>query len=124
MNAIPVIALVDDDAAVRHALGRLVRAFDLAVELYPSAIDLLQSGSIDAIDCIITDVQMPGMDGFALNDALRARGLRLPIIFMTGFEQKGYAMRAQAAGAACFLSKPFQESDVLRCIERALGMHR
>lgn len=124
MNAIPVIAIVDDDAAVRHALARLVRAFDLAVELYPSGIDLLQSVSIGGIDCVITDVQMPGMDGFALNDALRARGLRLPIIFMTGFEDKSYALRAQAAGAACFLTKPFQEGDVLRCIERALGMPR
>ncbi|BDB27388.1 response regulator [Cupriavidus sp. TA19] len=124
MNAIPVIAIVDDDAAVRHAMGGLVRAFDMAVELYAGGPALLQSSSIDCIDCVITDVQMPGMNGFALCEALRGRGLRMPVIFMTAYDLQDLARRAQAVGAACFLSKPFDDTEVLRCIERALAMHR
>ncbi|QBY49816.1 response regulator transcription factor [Cupriavidus oxalaticus] len=124
MNATPFIAIVDDDAAVRHAIGRLVRAFGMAVELYADGPALLQSSSIDRIDCVITDVQMPGMNGFALCEALRARGLRVPVIFMTAFDLQDFALRARAAGAACFLGKPFDETEMLRCIERALATHR
>ncbi|MBB2919418.1 response regulator transcription factor [Cupriavidus alkaliphilus] len=122
MNATPVIAIVDDDAAVRRAMGRLLRAFDLAVELYPGAAALLESPSLDGIACVIADVKMPGMDGFALSAALRARGLRMPVIFMTAFDKQGYEARAQAAGGACFIGKPFEDTEIVRCIERALGL--
>ncbi|SOZ39935.1 response regulator transcription factor [Cupriavidus neocaledonicus] len=124
MNATPVIAIVDDDAAVRHALGRLLRACDLAVELYPGAAQLLASPSIEGIACVVADVQMPGMDGFALSAALRARGLRMPVIFMTAFDKQAYEARARAAGAACFIGKPFEDTEIIRCIERALGLPR
>jgi len=124
VNATPVIAIVDDDPAVRHAMGGLVRAFGMAVELYAGGPALLQSPSIDGIDCVITDVQMPGMNGFALCEALRARGLRMPVIFMTAFDLRDFAQRARDAGAACFLGKPFGDTDLLRCIERALAMPR
>ncbi|MFJ4293678.1 response regulator transcription factor [Cupriavidus sp. NPDC089707] len=124
MKATPVIAIVDDDAAVRHAIGGLVRASGMAVELYAGGPALLQSSSVDGIDCVITDLQMPGMNGFALCEALRARGLRMPVIFMTAFDLRDFAQRARDAGAACFLGKPFSDTDVLRCIERALAMHR
>ncbi|CAM3081461.1 response regulator transcription factor [Cupriavidus taiwanensis] len=122
MNATPVIAIVDDDAAVRHAMGRLLRALDLAVELYAGGPELLASPTLDRIACVIADVQMPGMSGFALSDALRARGLRTPVIFMTAFDKQGYEARAQAAGAACFIGKPFADTEIIRCIERALGL--
>ncbi|WP_455288693.1 response regulator transcription factor [Cupriavidus necator] len=121
MTATPVIAIVDDDAAVRHAMGRLVRSFDLAVELYAGGQELLQSPSIGGIACVITDVQMPGMNGFALCEALRARGLHMPVIFMTAFDKEGYEQRARAAGVACFIDKPFEDTEIIRCIERALG---
>ncbi|MDQ0140445.1 FixJ family two-component response regulator [Cupriavidus necator] len=122
MHAMPVIAIVDNDAAVRHAMGRLLRAFDLAVELYAGGAALLASPSIRGIACVITDVQMPDMNGFALSDALRARGLRMPVIFMTAFDKRGYEARAQAAGAACFIGKPFEDTEIIRCIEQALGL--
>ncbi|NUO88142.1 MAG: response regulator [Cupriavidus sp.] len=122
MKATPVIAIVDDDAAVRHAMGRLLRAFDLAVELYPGGPALLASPTLDGIACVIADVQMPGMNGFALSDALRARGLRTPLIFMTAFDKPEYEARARAAGAACCIGKPFADTEILRCIERALGL--
>lgn len=120
MTATPVIAIVDDDASVRHAMGRLVRSLDMAAELYGSGPELLASPSIDGIDCVITDVQMPVMNGFALCEALRARGHHMPVIFMTAFAQEGYEQRARNAGAACFLNKPFQDTEIIDCIEHTL----
>ena len=120
VTATPVIAIVDDDASVRHAMGRLVRSLDMTAELYGGGPELLASTSIAAIDCVITDVQMPVMNGFALCEALRARGHRMPVIFMTAFAQEGYEQRARDAGAACFLNKPFQDTDIIDCIENAL----
>jgi FixJ family two-component response regulator len=75
---------------------------------------------LDRIACVITDVVMPGMNGFALYKALRASGFDKPVIFMTGFAEEGAEQRAMEAGAACFLNKPFQETDIIRCIEQAL----
>ncbi len=122
MTATPVIAIVDDDASVRHAMGRLVRSLDMAAELYGGGPELLESPSIGSIDCVITDVQMPVMNGFALCDALRARGYRMPVIFMTAFAQEGYEQRARDVGAACFLHKPFQDTAIILCIENALQL--
>jgi len=120
VTATPVIAIVDDDASVRHAMGRLVRSLDMAAELYGGGPELLKSATIDQISCVITDVQMPVMNGFALCEALRARGYRMPVIFMTAFAHEGYEQRAREAGAACFLNKPFQDTDIIVCIENAL----
>ncbi|WP_231906364.1 response regulator [Cupriavidus gilardii] len=121
MTSPPVIAIVDDDISVRDAMGRLVRSFGLAVELYGAAADLLQSSTLNQIACVITDVQMPRMNGFALCEALRERGCHVPIIFMTAFSEQGHEQRAYAAGAACFVNKPFEDTEIIRCIERALS---
>ena len=121
MTAASVIAIVDDDASVRDAMGQLVRSFDLVVELYGSAHELLQSTSLRRIDCVITDIRMPGMDGFALCKALRARGLGMPVIFMTAVAQDDDEQRANDAGAVGFLGKPFQDSELFRCIALALS---
>lgn len=119
-----VIAIVDDDASVRDALGRLVRSFGLDVELYSSAQALLDVAALDHIACVISDVQMHTMNGFALCDALRARGFAVPVIFMTGFVREGYEARARASGATWFLNKPFEDTEMLRCIEQALMQPR
>lgn len=120
MTATPVIAIVDDDASVRDAMGRLIHSYDFSAELFAGGLDLLRFGALDRIACVITDVVMPGMNGFALYDGLRARGFHKPVIFMTGFAEEGSEERAMAAGAACFLKKPFQDTDIIRCIELAL----
>ncbi|WP_422649937.1 response regulator transcription factor [Cupriavidus sp. H18C1] len=117
-----MIAIVDDDASVRDAMGRLMRSFDLAVELYGSGAELLGSPTLGGVACVITDVQMPKMNGFALCEALRARGCHVPIIFMTAFSEQGHEQRARAAGAACFVNKPFEDTEIIRCIERALSL--
>ncbi|AZG15867.1 MULTISPECIES: response regulator transcription factor [Cupriavidus] len=120
MTATPVIAIVDDDASVRQAMGRLVRSLDMAAELYDGGPGLLASPSLAGIDCVITDVQMPAMNGFALCNALRAGDHRMPVIFMTAFVWDGYAQRARDAGATCFLTKPFHDTEIIACIEHAL----
>jgi CheY-like chemotaxis protein len=65
---------------------------------------------------------MPKMNGFALCEALRARGCHVPIIFMTAFSEQGHEQRARASGAACFVNKPFEDTEIIRCIERALSL--
>ncbi|MGG1948534.1 response regulator [Trinickia sp. NRRL B-1857] len=124
MNTTPVIAVVDDDVSIREAMGQLIRSFDFAVRLYPSGPELLESQALDEFDCIVTDIQMPVMTGFALCEALRSRGIGVPIVFMTAFVKEGYQQRARDFDAACFLTKPFQGTDILRCIEHALRMRR
>ncbi|WP_342051493.1 response regulator transcription factor [Cupriavidus sp. OTU4054] len=115
------IAIVDDDEAVRVAVGRLLRSFDFRVELYASGPDLLDAPCIDTLSCIISDVQMPAMSGFAVCQALRARGCEVPVILMTAFAGDNMEQNARAAGATQFLSKPFDEDDLIHCIERALS---
>lgn len=121
VTATPVIAIVDDDASVRQALGSLLRSFDMVVELYASGNELLQSHALNAVSCLVTDVQMPAMNGFALCEALRMRGLSIPVIFMTAFPEESYRQRAEALGAICCLSKPFTDSEIIQCIENALA---
>lgn len=121
MTTAPVIAIVDDDASVRQAVGQLLRSFDLAVALFGSGAELLRTPSLEGLACVITDVQMPGMNGFDLCEALRARELAMPVIFMTAFSQEGYAQRARAMGATAFLNKPFQDHELIHCIECALS---
>ena len=121
MPVAPVIAIVDDNASVRQALGNLLRSFDMVVELFASGNDLLQSRALDAVSCLVTDVQMPEMNGFAICEALRMRGLSIPVVFMTAFPEESYRQRAEAIGAICFLSKPFMDPEIIQCIESALA---
>ncbi|KJK21808.1 transcriptional regulator [Burkholderiaceae bacterium 16] len=120
MIARPTIAIVDDDVAVRNAMGGLLRSLDLGVQLFGGGQELLRCTSLPCLSCVITDAQMPGMDGFALIEALRARNLDMPVIFMTAFAHDGFDQRAMALGATCVLYKPFQDTDMIQCIEKAL----
>lgn len=121
MTRAPVIAVVDDDAAVRHALSSLVRSVDMVARHYGSAADFLEASDIADTACLVTDVQMPVIDGFTMYETLLARGLRIPVIFMTAFPESAVRDRATQLGAHCFLSKPFFGPSVLRCIDVALG---
>src|SRR5437868_6693522 len=120
----PIIAIVDDDGAVRNAMGGLLRSLDFAVQLFGAGQELLRCTSLSCMSCVITDVKMPGMDGFALIEALRERNLDIPVIFMTAFAHDGYEQRVIAMGATCVLNKPFQDTDMIQCIEKALHSRR
>jgi FixJ family two-component response regulator len=72
-------------------------------------------------DCVISDVQMPGIDGIELQDKLIAQGHRLPIIFVTAFPEMKARAHALAAGAICFLAKPFSDEELIACLNQALA---
>lgn len=116
-----VIAIVDDDASVRISLGRLLRSIDLEVLLYDRGQALLDDIDTAEPDCVVTDIRMPGLSGFELCAALRRRGMAVPVIFMTAYVQEGFAQRASEAQATCFIQKPFADTELIACIENALG---
>lgn len=115
------VAIVDDDDSVRAAVGSLVRSLGFDVLAFSSAEAFLASPRLDDTDCLISDVQMPGLSGPALQAELVATGRRLPIIFITAFPEEGVRRRVEAAGAFGFLAKPFDGEAMIRCLEAALG---
>jgi FixJ family two-component response regulator len=117
------IAIVDDDDAVRFALSSLLRSYGYRTEAYDSAYALLAAGALGDYHCIITDLQMPGMSGIELLELLRRQSNRLPLILMTAFPEEALRRRALQGGACCFLSKPFEAHDLLRCLRQAQAGH-
>jgi len=114
----PLIAIVDDDASVCEAIQGFVEASGFAAEAFSSAEEFLQSELLNETACLITDVQLPGMSGFQLQNQLSVPGSRIPIIVITAFP--GDDRRALAAGAICLLRKPVVKEDLLTCIRLAL----
>lgn len=115
------IAIVDDDAAVRVGLRSLLRSYGYAVEVYDSALALLAGGALNQHQCVITDLQMPGMSGIELLEQLRRDGNQVPLILMTAFPEAALRKRAFQGGASCFLSKPFEANELLLCLKQASG---
>jgi FixJ family two-component response regulator len=116
-----LIAIIDDDEPVAAGLASLVRSFGYATCVFVSARDFLASREMPRCSCVITDVQMPGMDGMELLRTLRARGHALPMIFITGFPEDRIRDEALAAGAMGFFSKPFEADALAVCIAGAYG---
>jgi FixJ family two-component response regulator len=81
---------------------------------------LLNQGAISSSACVITDIQMPGMSGIELKQLLARRGCPVPVIMITARHEPGLEEGAHAAGAACFLRKPFAATALIDCLERAL----
>jgi FixJ family two-component response regulator len=115
-----VISVIDDDAAVRAATDNLLSSHGYLVRTFESADEFLRSPSLHDCACVITDVQMPGMDGFGLLADMRAHGHRVPVIFITAFSEEGVRASALKAGAICFLAKPFAAPALIDCVETAL----
>jgi FixJ family two-component response regulator len=121
---IPIVSVIDDDMSVRDATNRLVRSLGYAARSFASAEEFLRSAGANDTSCVIADVQMPGMSGIELQTALAARGRRVPIIFITAYPDEAIRARALAAGATCFLAKPFDGATLISCLETALGRSR
>ena len=116
-----LVHVVDDDASFRTAIERRLKHAGYEVETHSSAQHLLDRlPGVEKPECILLDVQMPGLNGLDLQDRLIARGHRIPIIFMTGYPNDSVRARAMKAGAVCFLNKPFSEDHFIGCIEKAL----
>lgn len=118
------IAVVDDDPSVCKALARLLRASDLDADAYGSARQFLESLHTGVPDCLVLDLQMPEMDGLALQRDLGRAGIRLPIVVITGHDGPGMQARCLAAGAATYLRKPLEEKALLAAIEAAIIAHQ
>jgi two-component system response regulator FixJ len=117
-----VVHVIDDDLAVRQSLAFLLASGGVAVRLHESATAFLENVG-DASGCIVTDVRMPGIDGIELLRRLTARGLKLPVIVMTGHADVPLAVEAMRQGAIDFIEKPFDDELLLKAIREALARH-
>ncbi|AWH51972.1 hypothetical protein C1924_01570 [Stenotrophomonas sp. ESTM1D_MKCIP4_1] len=116
----PIIAIVDDDAGVRASLSSLMRALGYAVRGYAHGQALLDDSQQPPPACIISDVQMPVLDGEQLQAQLRARGAVPPMIFLTAFPTPVVEQRVRAAGAVAFLRKPVDADALAGCLQQLL----
>ena len=116
-----LIAIVDDNDSFRGAATSFVQSLGYTVAAFSSAEEFLQSGRIDDTACLISDVQMPGINGLELRDRLRTQGHRLPIIFVSAHPASELPECAMKAGAQRFLNKPFCEHEMISCLDQALA---
>jgi FixJ family two-component response regulator len=124
MSEIPLIAVVDDDAAIREAVQSLLRSVGLRAEGFASAQDFLQSGRLQGTACLIVDVRMPRMSGLELQQQLTAAQCPIPVVFITAHGDAETRSRALRAGAVAFLDKPFSDEALLRAVQTALPPFR
>jgi FixJ family two-component response regulator len=113
------VFIVDDDAKVRSALTRLLRAKGYETGAYASPEEFLAHHDVAVPGCAVLDVSMPGLDGLALQQALTAGGQQRPVIFLTGKGNIPTSVRAMKAGAVDFLTKPAREEELMDAIARA-----
>ena len=116
-----IVAAVDDDFRVRESIASLVESAGYTPLVFSSAEEFLQSGTLAAAGCMITDVRMPGMDGLELQRRVRLERPELAVIVISAHYDEATRQRALDQGAAGFLSKPFDAVELLGKIELALG---
>lgn len=121
MSAAPLISVIDDDASLRNALVGLVRSLGFDARGFGSAEEFLNT-EVCSFSCIISDIQMPGMSGIELKRHLAASDCTVPVIMITGREERGLAEDALASGALCLLTKPFDASALIERVEEAVEL--
>src|SRR5262252_8480868 len=119
-----VAYVVDDDESMRRALGALVRLAGLTVQAFPSAREFLAFPRPDVPSCLVLDVRLPGLSGLDLQQELAKADVQIPIIFLTGHGDIPITVRAMKAGALEFLTKPFDDQDLLEAIHQAIKRDR
>jgi FixJ family two-component response regulator len=123
-RGVPTVCLVDDDAPLRRALQRLLVAVGFEVETFGSAEDFLAAPPAPPPDCLVLDIRLGTLSGFDLHDRLRASGVRIPTIFITGHDDAVTRERARRVGAAGYIRKPFDEASLVSAIENAMSERR
>jgi len=116
-----LVYVIDDDMLMLNAIGRLLESEDYSVELFTGAREFLARAPHRGPSCVILDLNMPGLNGLALQQALAERGLGEQIIFITGGASVPTCVQAMKAGAVDYLSKPFRDEDLLCALEQALS---
>lgn len=122
---VPIVFVVDDDASVRRSLARLLKSDGYQVELFSSATEFLESGRHQQSPaCLVLDLRMPGLTGMDLQEQLRALQSPLAIVFITGHGDIPTSVRAMKGGAVDFLPKPFEDTQLLDAVARAVERTR
>lgn len=116
----PTVFVVDDDAAVRRSLTRLLRSAGWNAKAFSSAGDLLQQAPLTGPGCVLLDVQMPGMNGLELHEHLSKAGISLPVVFLTGKGDIPTSVYAMKHGAVDFLVKPVDEDVLFQALDQAI----
>lgn len=112
------VAVVDDEASVRTSLRRLLSAFDLDAETFASGQEFLDSLLERSPDCLVLDLQMPGLSGLEVQRRLAADGVRVPTIIITADDAPETRERCLSAGTAAYLCKPFDDRTLLAIVTR------
>jgi DNA-binding NtrC family response regulator len=123
-KSVPLVYVVDDDASVREALSSLIRSVGMRVEVFASAQEFLAHPQTDAPSCLVLDVQLPGLSGLDLQQELAKADIQIPIIFLTGHGDIPTSVRAIKAGALEFLTKPFNDEDLLDAIQQGIARNQ
>ncbi|WP_025858192.1 response regulator transcription factor [Pseudomonas sp. CHM02] len=121
MSDTKTVAIVDDDEAVRMALDGLLRANGYSVRLYANADTFLRSDGLLTTACLISDIQMPGLTGIQLYETLHARGIAVPVIFITGYPGPPPAIDPALPAPIAFFPKPFSCAQLMACLSDVLG---
>ena len=116
-----LVHLVDDDEAIRRSASFMLRTSGLTVKTYASGVELLDQAKDLASGCVLLDVRMPEISGLEVQQALRERGVHLPVIVMTGHGDVTVAVQAMKAGAVDFIEKPFEKAVMLAALEEGFA---
>jgi len=114
------VFVIDDDASIRKSLSRLLRSAGYTTETFASAEEFLGRDHFNGIGCLLLDVQMPGLSGIDLQKELNKADYHMPIIFITGHGNIPMSVQAMKKGAVDFLTKPFDDKELLQTIEKAI----
>ena len=120
----PMVFVVDDDPSVRAAIQGLLKSASLRSESFETAEEFLRSKRPDGPSCLVLDVSLPGVNGLDFQRELADSGVQIPIIFITGHGDIPMTVKAMKSGAIEFLTKPFQDQDLLDAIRQALDRDR
>jgi FixJ family two-component response regulator len=115
-----LISIIDDDPSVRDAVTEFVRSLGYDALAFASAEEFLACCDLERLACAITDIHMPGMNGFELKQQLDTRCGAIPVIMITARTEPDLETKAKLNGATCFLQKPFDAETLADCIEKAL----
>jgi len=120
----PTVFVVDDDPSVRAAIQGLLKSANLRSECFERAEEFLRAKRLDGPSCLVLDVSLPGVSGLDFQRQLADAGIRIPIIFITGHGDIPMTVKAMKSGAVEFLTKPFQDHELLDAIHQALDRDR
>lgn len=121
MSHMPTVAIVDDDEAVREALGDLLMVSGLACECFEGAAEFLAARRVGQFDCLVTDIRMPGMSGIELIARLRNERAGLPVIVLSSVLDESTRSHALAIGACAWLTKPVTDEHLLGALAQAIA---